>query len=74
LGERLDLPASAITESVIEERLRPAGMDAELLKDIASLFQVCNQARYAPKATQKEFADIVTKTKHALLGLEKFNG
>src|SRR5208283_4786615 len=26
LGERLDLPASAITEAVVEERLRPLGV------------------------------------------------
>ena len=29
LGERLDLPASAITEAVIEERLSPLGISSD---------------------------------------------
>jgi hypothetical protein len=66
LGERLDLPATAITESVIEERLRPAGVDVALLKDLAALFEVCNQARYAPASTVKEFEELAAKTRQVL--------
>ena len=48
LGERLDCPASAITENVVEENsvLRNApGTTREALRE---QFQLCNQARYAP--------------------------
>jgi hypothetical protein len=47
LGERLDLPAAAITESVVEEKLPQLGASPELLKRVDDLFQACNQARYA---------------------------
>lgn len=66
LGERLNLPASAITESVIDERLRPAGVEEDVLKDLGELFQICNQARYAPKATPKEFAETTAQLKRVL--------
>jgi BatD DUF11 like domain len=48
LGERLDCPASAITENVIEEHpvLRNASQAAR--DGLRELFQLCNQARYAP--------------------------
>jgi len=48
LGERLDSPSSSITEAVIEERLAPLGAPAPLLNQLRDLFQLCNQARYAP--------------------------
>ena len=48
LGERLDCPASSITEAVIEERLAPLGAPESALNGLRELFQLCNQARYAP--------------------------
>jgi hypothetical protein len=48
LGERLDFPASSITEAVIEERLAPIGAPEPVLNGLRELFQLCNQARYAP--------------------------
>jgi hypothetical protein len=48
LGERLDLPASAITEAVLEEHLRPRGVPEETLALVHEVFHRCNQARYAP--------------------------
>ena len=44
LGERLNLPASAITESIVEERLRPLRVDDNTLALVAELFHACNQA------------------------------
>lgn len=73
LGERLDLPASAITEAVIEERLRPAVNEAPWLTDLGQLFQACNQARYAPQATPAELSTIYKQAGevlHALARLE----
>lgn len=47
LGERLDLPASGITESVIHEHLIPRGGVGEAIGQLEELFHRCNQARYA---------------------------
>ena len=66
LGERLDLPASAITEAVIDERLRPRGVDNEVLAPLHELFQTCNLARYAPIKSSQELAAIVPKLESVL--------
>ena len=59
IGERLDLPASAITESVVEEQLRPRGVSDETLQATQQLFQTCNMARYAPMKTSQELAAVI---------------
>lgn len=66
LGERLDMPASAITEAVIEERLRPAGVPETVLAPLHELFQLSNLVRYAPIKTSQELAAIIP-TVEALL-------
>ena len=48
LGERLDCPATAITENVVEENSILRGTAENLRNDLRELFQLCNQARYAP--------------------------
>jgi hypothetical protein len=67
LGERLDLPASAITEAVIDERLRPLGVPATTLTALQELFQTCNLVRYAPIKSSQELEAMVPKFE-ALLG------
>src|SRR6266581_7195956 len=54
LGERLALPATAITEAVIEERLRPRGVPESTLASLQEFFQTCNLARYAPIKSSQE--------------------
>lgn len=66
IGERLDLPAAAITEAVIEERLKPLGAPEGLLNDLHELFQTCNHARYAPVAESKDLPGIATKIEQVL--------
>ena len=61
LGERLDLPASSITEAVIEERLRPAGASQKICEGLHELFQTCNLARYAPVKSSQELAAIIPR-------------
>ena len=48
LGERLDCPASAITEDVLEEHAILRDAPAATRDGLHELFQLCNQARYAP--------------------------
>jgi hypothetical protein len=66
LGERLDLPASAITEAVIEERLRPAKVDEKVVKELDWLFQACNQARYAPVRSSTELNALIPRLESVL--------
>ena len=59
LGERLDCPASAITESVVDERLAALGAPEPVLNGLRELFQLCNQARYAPIRGSAELNSVV---------------
>lgn len=72
LGERLDLPASAITEAVVDERLRGRGLDEETVRTLHELFQACNAARYAPVASAQELAAIVPRAEAVLSALRDF--
>jgi hypothetical protein len=73
LGERLDLPASAITEAVIEEKLRPRGVEESALSSLQELFQVCNMARYAPVRGSQELNAVVQKLEAMLGTLQKLS-
>ena len=73
LGERLDLPASAITEAVVEERLRPGGAPAETLSALEEIFQRCNQARYAPQRGSEELASLAPSVESVLRQLQRLN-
>ncbi|MBM3823759.1 MAG: protein BatD [Verrucomicrobia bacterium] len=54
LGQKLDLPAASITESVIEEHLEKLGAPMELCADLRALLQACDQARFAPVQSASE--------------------
>jgi len=71
LGERLNVPASAITEAVVEERLRPAKVPDSTLAPLQDLFQTCNLARYAPIKTSQELAAIIPRVETVLNELQK---
>jgi hypothetical protein len=71
LGERLDLPASAITEAVIDEHLRPRGVPETTLAPLRELFQTCNLARYAPMKSSQELAAVIPKLEGVLRALKE---
>jgi hypothetical protein len=71
LGERLDLPASSITEAVIDEKLVGRGVPAETLTALHELFQTCNQARYAPAQSSREMPGLLPKLEDVLGELQK---
>ena len=70
LGERLDLPASAITEAVIDEKLRGRRLADDTLKSLHDLFQTCNLARYAPIQSRQELAALIPKLEVVLRDLQ----
>jgi hypothetical protein len=69
IGERLDLPASGITEAVIDEKLRPQGLAPASADALHELFQLCNQARYAPAGSPRELKELLPRLDNALQGL-----
>jgi BatD DUF11 like domain len=71
LGERLDLPATAITEAVIEENLEPRGVPEATLAPLRELFQTCNLARYAPIKSSEELSALIPKTESVLRSLQE---
>jgi tetratricopeptide (TPR) repeat protein len=63
LGERLDLPAPAITEAVLEDC---KGLDAGAIAAARDLFHACEQYRYTPEHTAQELASLIPKVKAVL--------
>lgn len=73
IGERLDVSASSITESIVDERLRHANLPPPALIELRELFQMCDQARYAPHKTRQELSAIIPRADKALRDLQKLN-
>jgi hypothetical protein len=71
LGERLDLPASAITEAVVDERLKPGTLSDAIRATLHELFQTCNAARYAPAQSSQELAGLIPKLETVLRALQE---
>ena len=71
IGERLRLPASGITESVIDERLRGRGASEDLLARCHELFQACNNVRYAGHQTSAQLASWIPRIESVLADLQK---
>jgi hypothetical protein len=70
LGERLDCPATSITENVIEENSILRGAPENLRTDLRELFQLCNQARYAPVHGTAELNSVAGKFEKVIQELQ----
>jgi len=71
LGERLDCPASAITENVIDEHSVLRSAPKMTLDALRELFQLCNQARYAPVRGASELNSVAMKLEQTLGELQE---
>jgi len=71
IGERLDVPASSITEAVVVERLAHAGLGEAGCGALHELFQACNLARYAPVRTSEALAALVPKAEQVIAQLKE---
>ncbi len=69
LGERLDCPASSITEAATDD-LAAGGAPESLLNDLRELFQQCNQARYAPVRGPGELNSAASKFEKLIAQLQ----
>lgn len=73
LGEKLDLPAASITESVIEERLRKMAAPDALCELLLLILQACDQARFSPVASASELKSWLKKIESGLSQLRDWN-
>jgi len=71
LGERLDCPATAITENVIDEHAILRGAAQTTLDGLRELFQLCNQARYAPVRGTSELNSVAVKFEQTVGALQE---
>ncbi len=71
IGERLNLPASSITEAVVEEHLRYGEVEEKTLAALQETFQACNLARYAPVQSSQELVAMIPKFEELLKDLQK---
>jgi len=61
LGEKLDCPASAITEDVVDGHALLRNAPAALRTALHEQFQLCNQARYAPVRGTSELNSVAAQ-------------
>jgi hypothetical protein len=61
LGERLDCPASAITENVVDEHALLRDAPESTRAALRDQFQLCNQARYAPVRGASELNSVAAQ-------------
>ena len=61
LGERLDCPATAITENVVEENSILRSAPETTRTALREQFQLCNQARYAPVRGTSELNSVAAQ-------------
>jgi hypothetical protein len=71
LGERLDCPASAITENVVEENSILRRAPENLRNALRELFQLCNQARYAPVRGTAELNSVAAQFEKMIRELQE---
>jgi len=71
LGERLDCPAIAITENVIDEHAKLRSAPATARDGLHELFQLCNQARYAPVRGTSELNSVTARFEKTITGLQE---
>jgi hypothetical protein len=71
LGERLDCPATAITENVLDEHSALRTAPPTLRTALHELFQLCNQARYAPVRGTGELNSVAAKFEKAVGELQE---
>jgi len=71
IGERLDVPATSITEAVVDERLANRTVAESTRSTLHELFQTCNVARYAPIQSSQELAALIPKLENVLKELQE---
>jgi hypothetical protein len=71
LGERLDCPASAITENVVDEQALLRAAPEATRAALREQFQLCNQARYAPVRGTSELNSVAAQFEKLIRELQE---
>ena len=72
LGNKFNLSGVSITSQIVDDKLRPAGCDEEILGMIQEVFAKCDLARYASQSVgMEECFDLLEKTKRIIDHLER---
>ena len=71
IGERLDCPATAITGPAADDRLAKLGASAATLEALNELFQLCDQARYAPVRGTSELNSLAGRFEKVIRELQE---
>lgn len=72
IGERVNVPANSVTEAIVDERLRPAGLPDKTGTALHELFQAANIARYAPTKSSGELNALLARAESALRELQQW--
>lgn len=72
IGGCLNMPASAITASVVEDHLVPAGLPEDVVSELRELFLFCDQARYAAAPSNPQMESWMPRLEAALSRLKTF--
>ncbi|MBI4530838.1 MAG: protein BatD [Candidatus Latescibacteria bacterium] len=51
LADKLNVPAAGIVVETVSDQLKQRGLPEEMIGDIEAIFQMCNEARFAPTST-----------------------
>ncbi|MGB3113501.1 MAG: BatD family protein [Candidatus Omnitrophota bacterium] len=73
LANKFNLPLGSVTIQVIDEKLRPAGLDEDILEMLKDVFLKCDMARYATGGLtgEQEARAVLDKVRKVIDYLEK---
>lgn len=54
IGDRFNLPSEGLTKTELERHLKPRGIAEDLFRELASLFDQCDAARFAPTSVASD--------------------
>lgn len=70
MGDKLRIPASALTRDNITEKLGADGVDDESIKQVIAVLDDCEMARFTPGSPDSKMDDLYNRASAAIKGLE----
>ncbi len=73
IGDRFNLPSEGLTKAELEQHLKPRGIAEDLFQALASLFDQCDAARFAPASVASgQISAIISSAESGLKRLEQW--
>lgn len=70
MGDKLRIPASALTRDNITDKLSADGVDDESIKQVIAILDDCEMARFTPGTPEAKMDDLYSRATAAIKGLE----